>query len=547
MDDLFTTFHTAHQARNGYTLAQTLLPTFAPRLRALTSSTTPTSFPTDLRYKTIYDPAFPATSKSETTAWLDVYTAYYRCVFALVAAEELTANGRGAEARWVGVYEAWKETVNALIKGYAAGHFAAWTVPCLYVGGKWARVLAMRADEAVARYGGKIGGYEDEDVWAGEGEAAGKHDNLEDAARLINRIFSLCIGDRYVFPKSSPAASPTGPVHRYRRPRLTNPPSNRAPIEDSRKWALYNITNLLFATYFRLNSLSLCKTILRSLRASTTDMPPLSSFPKSHVVTFNYYVGILHFLSEDYPAAEEALTSSLRLCPRPSSGNGARAAGGASSKVADRNRERILTYLIPTRLLTVRQLPSHGLLAPYPRLQGLFAPLVACLKRGDLAGFDAALEEGAGVFVRKRVYLTLERGRELAVRNLFRKVFLAGGWEEVGGKRVRRTRVPVEEFRVALNLGSGTRGGGDQVMDGGVGEEVGIDRDEAECWVANCVCKASEERAARHNWFEAIIDSVAVKAGTGNAPCVRISRQMQDRDEEDEDKNSEEAESDHDT
>lgn len=29
-------------------------------------------------------------------------------------------------------------------------------------------------------------------------------------------------------------------------------------------------------------------------------MPPLTAFPKSHVVTFEYYVGVIAFLEEKY-------------------------------------------------------------------------------------------------------------------------------------------------------------------------------------------------------------------------------------------------------
>ena len=30
------------------------------------------------------------------------------------------------------------------------------------------------------------------------------------------------------------------------------------------------------------------------------DMPPIEAFPKSHIVTFMYYVGVILFLEEDY-------------------------------------------------------------------------------------------------------------------------------------------------------------------------------------------------------------------------------------------------------
>lgn len=74
----------------------------------------------------------------------------------------------------------------------------------------------------------------------------------------------------------------------------------RAPLDQSRKWGIYYTTNLLFKTYFKLNHISLCKNILRALQASSTDMPPFESFPKSHIVTFRYYIGVIHFLEEDY-------------------------------------------------------------------------------------------------------------------------------------------------------------------------------------------------------------------------------------------------------
>jgi hypothetical protein len=60
------------------------------------------------------------------------------------------------------------------------------------------------------------------------------------------------------------------------------------------------VTNLLFRIYFKLNSLNLAKNPLKSLAATSLDMPPLEAFPKSHQVTFHYYAGVIHFLEEDY-------------------------------------------------------------------------------------------------------------------------------------------------------------------------------------------------------------------------------------------------------
>ena len=60
------------------------------------------------------------------------------------------------------------------------------------------------------------------------------------------------------------------------------------------------MTNLMFKTYFKLKSIGLCKNLLRALDASSADLPDLDAFPKSHTVTFNYYVGLIHFLDENY-------------------------------------------------------------------------------------------------------------------------------------------------------------------------------------------------------------------------------------------------------
>ena len=86
-------------------------------------------------------------------------------------------------------------------------------------------------------------------------------------------------------------------------------------------------------------------------------------------------------------------------------------------------------------------------------------------------------------FVRRRIYLTLERGRDLALRSLFRKVFIAGGFEEAkgeGSERIRRTRIPVAEFAAAVRLGSNN---GDRTRT--------IEDDEVECLLANLIYKVS--------------------------------------------------------
>ena len=86
---------------------------------------------------------------------------------------------------------------------------------------------------------------------------------------------------------------------------------------------------------------------------------------------------------------------------------------------------------------------------------------------------------GEEEFVKRRIYLPLERGRDIALRNLFRKVFLAGGFEEPKDDQpaIRRSRVPVAEFAAALQVGTNATG------------RSRVDIDEVECLLSNLIYK----------------------------------------------------------
>ena len=116
---------------------------------------------------------------------------------------------------------------------------------------------------------------------------------------------------------------------------------------------------------------------------------------------------------------------------------------------------------------------------------------------------------GEAEFVTKRIYLPLERARDIAVRNVFRKVFLAGGFDSGsvpgnGGsgqqqQPLRRTRVPINEFVAAMRLSTRDTTNGDQKQ-AAAGtenekdkekEKAKIDRDEVECFLANLIYRVS--------------------------------------------------------
>ncbi|KAL1920397.1 uncharacterized protein VTP21DRAFT_774 [Calcarisporiella thermophila] len=228
-----------------------------------------------------------------------------------------------------------------------------------------------------------------DEVLVSNGKSAAK---LEDAARYINKAFTACITDR----------------------------ANSLPV--SRKWGTYRIINILFNIYFKLKSTNLCKNVLRAVRVS--HLPPLSEFPKSHQVTYKYYLGILHFYNEEYDKAEENLMYSFLYC----------------HKKYRNNKELILHYLIPVLLLR-GVLPTSHLLNSYPNLANIYTPFLAAIRTGNVKAFDDALYRAERPLVQRGTYLTVERARSVVIRTLFKKVFNIMG---------REHKLPLSYFRNAL-------------------------------------------------------------------------------------------------
>jgi hypothetical protein len=199
MDQILDLFTNGHEEEDGKLLASTIDPADFAR------SSSSNKIEADTRYVTVYNNAL-SLSKTEARAWQDVYVAYWNFAQEYsstdVVAAKSRANGSksktaavgGTEPQWARIYDVWKDVVNAVIRGYSSSAFDAWTLPCLYVAGKYLRTFAIKADEQAARTKGTVtfnAGFQDDVVGA-----LGKNEKLEDAARQINRIFSLCISDR---------------------------------------------------------------------------------------------------------------------------------------------------------------------------------------------------------------------------------------------------------------------------------------------------------------------------------------------------------------
>jgi len=271
-----------------------------------------------------------------------------------------------------------------------------WTLPTLFSILRDLRDLAYDAD-VYARYNNQ------------------KSECMEDTARTIQKAYSHCTSDR------------------------TSPP------DQSRKWGVYYVVGLAMKSYFRVKRISLITNMVRGVE-NTADMPPLSAYPRSHQVTYRYYLGMLSFLNEQYAKAEQELTLAFYNCHV-----------GVHS-----NQERILTYLLPLRILK-GHLPSDELMQRFPVLHEIYSPFISAIRHGDIAAFDRALEERERRLVDLNLWLTLEKAREICMRGLFRRVWVAAQ---------KASRIPISMFHSALRISG---------MD--------VPQEEAECFLANMIYK----------------------------------------------------------
>ncbi|KAJ7827678.1 hypothetical protein B0H14DRAFT_3466932 [Mycena olivaceomarginata] len=199
-----------------------------------------------------------------------------------------------------------------------------------------------------------------------------------------------------------------------------------SPPDESRKWGVYYVVGLAMK-YYKVRRISLTKNIIKVLD-NNADIPSLEMYPRSH-------------------QAEQELTLAFYHC----------------HIAAHENQARILAYLIPLRILR-GHLPSDELMHRFPILADIFAPFVAAIRTGDIAGFDRALEQREARLIELNLLLTLEKARELCLRGLFRRVWVASA---------KGTRIPLSMFHCALRI-SGIKD---------------VELEEAECLVANMVYK----------------------------------------------------------
>ncbi|KAJ0971629.1 hypothetical protein J5N97_019588 [Dioscorea zingiberensis] len=210
--------------------------------------------------------------------------------------------------------------------------------------------------------------------------------------------------------------------------------------------ALY-ITCQLFKIYFKLGTVHLCRSVIRSI--DTARMFDFEEFPVRDKVTYMYYTGRLEVFNENFPAADEKLMYALMHC----------------NPQREANIRMILKYLIPVKL-SLGILPKLWLLEKYNLIE--YKDIVSSLKSGDLRLLRHALVEHEARFLKSGVYLVLEKLELQVYQRLIKKIYI-----------IQKEKDPSKAHQVKLET----------IVKALKWLELDMDMDEVECIVAILIYK----------------------------------------------------------
>jgi hypothetical protein len=131
--------------------------------------------------------------QKESDAWIDIIAGYWRAVKQIILTDEAANQGRLTDRQFLAVYDAWKDLTSSFIKHISNGALPAWAIFTLYFTANHLRKIAIKADEHLARAkpATSVNSFSDDIV-----PTTARSEKLEEAARVFNRVFALCLGDR---------------------------------------------------------------------------------------------------------------------------------------------------------------------------------------------------------------------------------------------------------------------------------------------------------------------------------------------------------------
>lgn len=188
MDTILKELEAGHRLGSGPRLAAALTPVDTPRhpdrLSSFYNFSNAAQLPTSLRHY-ISQLKGVKLPKQELNAWVDIFSAYWKSVGEIVKFDESPLR-----ASWVAVFDTWRDLANVLVRAYSNPGLEIWTIPCLYVVGTYLRIFASKADAEISSQPSVA--FSDDDMLTDFGKSA----KTEEAARVLNRMFTLCLNDR---------------------------------------------------------------------------------------------------------------------------------------------------------------------------------------------------------------------------------------------------------------------------------------------------------------------------------------------------------------
>ncbi|KAL1595262.1 hypothetical protein SLS60_009952 [Paraconiothyrium brasiliense] len=216
----------------------------------------------------------------------------------------------------------------------------------------------------------------------------------EKAANVVRQGFLTCLSDRNTVPGGIKDGRP-----------------------DGKKIGVYKMANVCLKILFQSNKLDNCSMIFKNIDAAS---PPLHFYPAGDRVTYLYYLGRYHFISNNFYQAQMVLQQAYTDTP--------------THENFLKQRRLILLYLLVANLILGR-FPSERV---YSRpeaiyLREIFQPITQAICKGDLEAFQRMMNldlswEYAAKLCRWKVFYQIGNCCEILVyRSLYRRVFLLAG------------------------------------------------------------------------------------------------------------------------
>jgi hypothetical protein len=206
--------------------------------------------------------------------------------------------------------------------------------------------------------------------------------------------------------------------------------SSQEPFPNSKLFGAIYCINILFKIFFKVDKIQQCKGLIQWVEQNTVN---LKLYPKSVLVTYEYFAGRMALYSMNYIDAEQLLLNALKSCYGK----------------AERNKKLILRYLIPVEML-MGGYCSKRILSKYKLME--YVAISEAVRKGNLRLFNERFEEYEELFINKGVYLIMGKLKSVVYRNLIKRVVkIIGGLIQIKLAEFQKVFSKLTDEEVDLN------------------------------------------------------------------------------------------------